>query len=1537
MLKLWTETSKDNECHSTTDLDGTSPSAQLKDAGMNSSSSITTSSGGPICTKRPHEKVEPDSPYSSIYGRPSKIPKTAHGDSLRTHLPEVVSSIQDNRMSPTSLSTFRACVLDQAKHENTANSILVYFVHWAAESERKRRLSDSCQPRTALLVVEHEKTANEYLDILSKDMPLVSVSRCMTLSAFNKPKHIFKKDIYIIQSQVLLDAMTQGFLMMDQIHTLVIGDIESIRELDSNLSLPIVQIMNGFYLPCSQSSRPRIFALALPAIDRWTLYDSRILKLEATLNCKIFGISEEKRQEILSLPERPNETIILYEPSIKTDATPLFKQLHHLDPKEVFLRNQFMISRYVQTELGSCAADLVWRRALKSMGALIHAPNTDEESSTPSSEDIGVKVRGIIKNWAFTMCNLDPTSHGYNVTHKFRRLVEVLQSSEPYGEAFRAVIFVRRRAIALILCDLLRNLEDKLHFVRPCALTGRGSTSGVQHQLEVYHGFSSGKYNVLIATKSVEDLDIPKAVIVVRYDVFDSQISMAFSRACTQGRESYLIHMIERGNCSHRRILSNITNLDIEILRWSETLSKSPESSIPPMTLSESGKAYRSDSEDEDGHLERYIEDPTTSGRIYMEDSVTVIHRFAACSQRDKSEFRLGIGSPLFTYKHVYQDFGAMHNYTCGINLPGSLINSIIGPPSPSKTYARRAVCFKACEKLANSGLLDCELFPTVSTLPVNDTTEPMSSNAEEAKGIQSKAGGGLRCYPRKLPDFWQNTEKFTCKTLHPTIIYISYRLDGIKSYAPIILFARRPIPHIPAFRVFSSGSPVPLEFYCFPAIDIDEEQLDKLHGYTTRIYRAIMNKPWSCLAEELLCFFAPLRSDWVPPLYIGSDYNIMTDVHWEAVVTAANDWAVPIASESASSLENELVDSIVQDRWVEFTRRYEYVRLRADMTPLSKPVDGPREQPYESLLDSCRKRRKGFEGLKDNNQPILEVCKVPALVNHLNPSSTTIPETRASVKYLIPELCAKFTVSASVMRTALLLPSILRRIDDLLLVKEVNAKFFNHTIRQDLLHMALCTPSTGSEYDYERLELLGDGFLKYLSSIYIFVTYPSHTEGMLHQTRQRIISNKSLLSSATNVRLPAYIQSKPFVVKGWRLPARHPRALKDAEPSASAALAYSAYEDRVCISLAWRQGYRSLCMYLNYLLIIFSQTIADVTEAIIGAAYISGGRETGLQVVKALSLPIVDVDQWSDLGRKVPLAPAPPTLSKIKGGSIEAMERIIGCKFLRPHLAVQALTQSLIPGCEITSFERLEFIGDAILDFMVIRYIFDREQHLSPGGLTLLKAAMVSNSALAAVCVSSGLHEYLVLQSHELARNVGEYATKLKARQKEAYKLAQEECRSPGQYWYDIEPPKSLSDLVESIIGAVYISDDFSPHGAEALFDNILKPFYDKHITIQTLSHHPTKSLLELLQATGCLHFEIEKEKTEDERTRCNVLIHDTVLSTAEGSAAANTVKLASMFALDALEGDPDFMKRVCDCRVHGGKGKGSKGIEDTLSALES
>jgi len=56
----------------------------------------------------------------------------------------------------------------------------------------------------------------------------------------------------------------------------------------------------------------------------------------------------------------------------------------------------------------------------------------------------------------------------------------------------------------------------------------------------------------------------------------------------------------------------------------------------------------------------------------------------------------------------------------------------------------------------------------------------------------------------------------------------------------------------------------------------------------------------------------------------------------------------------------------------------------------------------------------------------------------------------------------------------ALALPSIMTKIDETLLVKELNARMFDNVIREDLLREALTPLAAEAGFNYERLEILG-------------------------------------------------------------------------------------------------------------------------------------------------------------------------------------------------------------------------------------------------------------------------------------------------------------------------------------------------------------------------------------------------------------------------------------------------------------------------------
>ena len=46
--------------------------------------------------------------------------------------------------------------------------------------------------------------------------------------------------------------------------------------------------------------------------------------------------------------------------------------------------------------------------------------------------------------------------------------------------------------------------------------------------------------------------------------------------------------------------------------------------------------------------------------------------------------------------------------------------------------------------------------------------------------------------------------------------------------------------------------------------------------------------------------------------------------------------------------------------------------------------------------------------------------------------------------------------------------------------------------------------------------------------------------------------------------------------------------------------------------------------------------------------------------------------------------------------------------------------------------------------------------------------------------------------------------------------------------------------------------------------------------------------------------------------------MVHEVILASGEDTTHVFAARLAALFALDALEGDADFMTRTCDCRTH-------------------
>lgn len=80
-----------------------------------------------------------------------------------------------------------------------------------------------------------------------------------------------------------------------------------------------------------------------------------------------------------------------------------------------------------------------------------------------------------------------------------------------------------------------------------------------------------------------------------------------------------------------------------------------------------------------------------------------------------------------------------------------------------------------------------------------------------------------------------------------------------------------------------------------------------------------------------------------------------------------------------------------------------------------------------------------------------------------------------------------------------------------------------------------------------------------------------------------------------------------------------------------------------------------------------------------------------------------------------------------------ETLEGALGYRFRQPQLLTQALThRSALYGAAGGSYERLEFLGDAVLGFVAAEFLFHRFPDRPEGELTALRALLVRTSTLA-------------------------------------------------------------------------------------------------------------------------------------------------------------------------------------------------------------
>jgi len=216
-----------------------------------------------------------------------------------------------------------------------------------------------------------------------------------------------------------------------------------------------------------------------------------------------------------------------------------------------------------------------------------------------------------------------------------------------------------------------------------------------------------------------------------------------------------------------------------------------------------------------------------------------------------------------------------------------------------------------------------------------------------------------------------------------------------------------------------------------------------------------------------------------------------------------------------------------------------------------------------------------------------------------------------------------------------------------------------------------------------------------------------------------------------------------------------------------------------------------------------------------------------------------------------------------------------IGLEFINLGLLTRALTHRSYFNEHkdaIEDNERLEFLGDAVLDFLVGAWLYHRFPEMAEGQLTRLRAALVGNEQLAQFASNLELGSAMRL-GHGEAENGGRYRTPL------------------------------LGSTFEALIGALYLDQDINRVWK---FMNPILENAVKKIMANQIEHHPKSILQEWSQSKGFgtpIYQTVgDSGPDHDKYFDVEVLIDGIAYGKGRGHSKQAAAKVAAKVALEKL-----------------------------------
>lgn len=230
-----------------------------------------------------------------------------------------------------------------------------------------------------------------------------------------------------------------------------------------------------------------------------------------------------------------------------------------------------------------------------------------------------------------------------------------------------------------------------------------------------------------------------------------------------------------------------------------------------------------------------------------------------------------------------------------------------------------------------------------------------------------------------------------------------------------------------------------------------------------------------------------------------------------------------------------------------------------------------------------------------------------------------------------------------------------------------------------------------------------------------------------------------------------------------------------------------------------------------------------------------------------------------------------------VDGSKLKELEQIIGYTFKEINVLREAITHRSFANenrnRSLRDNERLEFLGDAILDLQISQYLFDKYPDMPEGDLSKIRASIVCEASLARIAKKIKLGEHILLGK-------GEEMT-------------------GGR-----ERVSILADLFEAIAGALLVDGGYK--AVASFLQGTLIASVD-HLTIEDLYTDYKTLLQENIQKESMepLHYEVMDEKGPDHDKDFYVAVYhgETCLGKGIGKSKKEAEQQAAKIALRGIE----------------------------------